>query len=167
MGSANDTGSTETSNADPRHAPRTEELLERLRHAASIDDYLDELPPFDLRFTEYLNKALVRHGVSVTDVKNRCGFNGTHCYQVFSGTRGCDRDRVVLIALAFPMDLEETQQLLSRAGFSRLWPKEARDAIIIFGIEHGQDYQEIDVKLHERGYETLFKEGRGHSRMHR
>lgn len=167
MGATRRASSTNATNAAAHEAPHTEELLERLRHAASIDDYLEELPPFDLRFTEYLNKALVRHGVSVTDVKNRCGFNGTHCYQVFAGTRGCDRDRVILLALAFPMDLEETQQLLSRAGYSRLWPKEARDSIIIFGIEHGQGYQEVDEKLHEKGFETLYKEGRGHSKMRR
>lgn len=150
-----------------KEAPRTDELLERLKRAASVDAYLEELPPFDLRFTEYLNKALSRHGVTVTDVKNRCGFNGTHCYQVFSGSRGCDRDRVILLALAYPMDLEETQQLLSRAGYSRLWAKDPRDAIVIFGIEHGQDRFAIDEKLYEMGFQTLCKVGAARSRAAR
>ena len=167
MGTTRIPSSANAANVTKHESPHTDELLERLKHAASIDNYLDELAPLDPCFTEYLNKALVRHGVSVTEVKKRCGFNETHCYEVFSGTKGCDRDRVVLIALAFPMDLEETQQLLWRAGKERLWPKDARDAIIIFGIEHGQSYQEIDEKLHEKGLATLFKEGRGRSKMRR
>ena len=52
--------------------------------------------------------------------------------------------------------LEETQQLLKRVGYSSLYPKLKRDAIISHGLLHRTPLAEINDKLFSENEKTLF-----------
>ena len=52
--------------------------------------------------------------------------------------------------------LEETQQLLKRVGYSTLYPKLKRDAIIGRGILHRTSLAQINDKLFSENEKTLF-----------
>lgn len=52
--------------------------------------------------------------------------------------------------------MEETQELLKRSGMGLLYPKDRRDAIIIYGLLHNQSLFEVNDKLFCEDEETLY-----------
>jgi hypothetical protein len=76
-------------------------------------------------------------------------------HQLFSGIRHPSRDRLICLALGMAVTLDEMQELLRRLGHAELYAKDKRDAIIIYGISHGQTLQELNDSLFDRGAATL------------
>lgn len=52
--------------------------------------------------------------------------------------------------------LEESQELLKQCGHARLYPKNRRDAIILYGIANGMDLFAVNDKLFVENEETLY-----------
>ena len=52
--------------------------------------------------------------------------------------------------------VEETQELLKQCGFARLYTKNRRDAIILYGILNGQDLFAVNDKLFAENEESLY-----------
>ena len=52
--------------------------------------------------------------------------------------------------------MEETQELLKQCGFARLYTKNQRDAIILYGILNGQDLFAVNDKLFSENEESLY-----------
>ena len=57
-----------------------------------------------------------------------------YLHQVFSGRRNPSRSRLLCLCFGLNASLEETQELLKQCGFAQLYPKDRRDAIILYGI---------------------------------
>ena len=79
-----------------------------------------------------------------------------YLHQVFSGRRNPSRDRLITICIGMGATLEETQSMLKLAGYAEIYPRIRRDAIIGFGIMHGQELNEINDKLFAEQEKTLF-----------
>ena len=82
--------------------------------------------------------------------------NSWYLHQVFSGKRNPSRSRLICMCIGMQATLEETQELLKLCGCAQLYPKNKRDAIILFGITHGKDLFEINDILFEEEEETLY-----------
>lgn len=136
----------------------TEELLKELLSRPNVDSFADDDKLSHEEFNECLAKFLEEKGMSRKDVIHKTSINETHAYQIFAGTRGASRNKVIQIALAMGLSLRQTNRLLHSAGVSSLYCKDRQDAIIIFGIEHGFDLQKIDDVLYQFGEETLTNE---------
>ena len=52
-------------------------------------------------------------------------------YQLFDGTYTPTRDKLIQLAFGFQLTVEETQALLKAAGHAVLYPRNARDVVII------------------------------------
>lgn len=78
-----------------------------------------------------------------------------YLYQIFSGERTPSRDRTICICYGLSATLEETQDLLKRSGFAELYVKNRRDAIIIYGLVHKIDLNEINDRLYAEEEATL------------
>ncbi len=136
----------------------TDELLEQLLASASPEAYLAQSGIADRSFTDYLNALLDEKGLKKSVVIRDAGLDATYGYDCFSGKRvNPSRDYVIQLALGLRCTLLETQRLLRCAGRSPLWPKIPRDAIIIFGIEHGRTRSQVDDDLFRLRRETLVK----------
>lgn len=138
----------------------TEDLLARLRAAASPREYLDADVTMDRSFKSYLNDLLVQKNMKRADVIRRSGVNQTVVYDIFSGkcTRP-GRDKLVMIAFGLGCTLAETQRVLRLAGVSELWAKVRRDAVIIWCIDHGMTRAACDDELWGFGEKTLLGTG--------
>ena len=68
-------------------------------------------------------------------------------YQIFDGSKTPSRDKVIAIALAMQLTLDEANRLLHLSNNGILYPKIKRDSIIIFGLENNQ-------KIHRFKYYT-------------
>ena len=65
------------------------------------------------------------------------------------------RDRVLCLSFGLPATLAQTQELLRIGGMAQLYPKNKRDAIIIYGLTHGQTLPQVNELLFAESKETL------------
>lgn len=113
----------------------TEELLNELLDAPSIDGYIKEHDFSAPSLSEYLKQLLQEKGLERSRVVRMADLNETFGYQIFTGARHPGRDKVLQIAFAMALTLKETNRALSAAGANALNCKDRRDAIIIFCID--------------------------------
>lgn len=135
--------------------PLTEELLARLAAAASPEAYLESADLPDRTLSDYLFRLLDQAGMSRADVARATGMPANYLYQIFQGTKRPSRDYVLRIALALGCDLRHAQRLLRLADVGTLWPKDRRDAVVIYCLEHGLGPQATDEELWRLGEPTL------------
>ena len=136
----------------------TSDLRDELLSQPHLDEYLkengDQFVSWGL--TEQLLRLFDEKGVTKAAVARNGGMSEVYLYQVLSGRRNPSRDRLLCICFGLETSLEETQQLLKRAGFAPLYPRLKRDAIILHGIAHGTPLAEVNDKLFEKNEGTLY-----------
>lgn len=133
----------------------TEEVLQELLDAPSLDEFIDahEFPAVTL--PEFLERMLEKKGLKRSRVVRMADLNETFGYQIFTGARNPSRDKVLQIAFAMALSLRETNRALMAAGASSLDPKCRRDAIIIFCIDQGCSLQKVNEELYRLGEDTI------------
>lgn len=133
----------------------TEEVLQELLDAPSLDEFIDahEFPAVTL--PEFLERMLEKKGLKRSRVVRMADLNETFGYQIFTGARNPSRDKVLQIAFAMALSLRETNHALMAAGASSLDPKCRRDAIIIFCIDQGCSLQKVNEELYRLGEDTV------------
>ena len=113
----------------------TEELLNELLDAPSIDGYINEHEFSPTSLADYLQSLLVEKGLERARVIRMADLNE--------------------IAFAMALTLKETDRALMAAGASALNCKDRRDAIIIFCIDRGCSLQKVNEELYRFGEETV------------
>ena len=78
-----------------------------------------------------------------------------YAYQIFSGLRIPDRKKLLCIAIAMKLSLDDVQTLLKCAGYAVLYVKIPFDSIILYGICKKLSVVEINEILYEYGIEIL------------
>ena len=137
----------------------TEDLIERLLNATSLEAYLDEGETLDRKLPDYLFDLLEARGIKRNQVIKSTGLNGTQVYDIFKGKSRPGRDTAIMLAFGLQCSLIEAQRLLRLSGVSELWPKVRRDAIIIWCLDHGRTRAECDDELWRFGERALFGTG--------
>jgi len=137
----------------------TKELDQILKNASSIDNYLEEFKPIfkSMEFKDYIESLLNKYNISGAEIVKKTQIDRTYIYQIISGTRKASRDKVIQIGIAITAELNEIQRLLKVSGYSSLYTKRKRDAIIKFGIQKKLDLFEINNLLYEYYEKPLFE----------
>lgn len=104
---------------------------------------------------EYLNEMLIKYNLEKCDVNKRADLAGNYLYQVCNGTKSPGRDKLIQIALGFPLTLSETQYLLRLGGHAELYVRNSRDAFLMFAFEKKYDIQKVNALLYENKKEIL------------
>lgn len=131
----------------------TDDLLKQLLAADSPEDYLDHERLISQELADYLEQLRAAQGMSKADVFRESALNSTFVYDMFQGKSKPGRDNAIKLAFGLRCSLKQTQRLLRLSGMAELWPKNRRDAIIIWCIEQGHDLVSCDTelwRLHER-----------------
>ena len=76
-------------------------------------------------------------------------------YQIFSGLRVPERNKLLCLAIAMKLNIDQMQTLLKTAGYSPLYVKLPFDSIVLYGICKGLSVIEINEILYEYGLDTL------------
>ena len=106
-------------------------------------------------FAVMLQELFQRSGLSKAALAKRAGTSEVYLYQIFSGERTPSRDRTICLCYGLSASLDETQELLKRSGFAQLYVKNRRDAIIIYGLAHKMELDEINDRLYAEEEATL------------
>ena len=127
----------------------TAELLEALRDAKTIQAFAEQHSSdyTDMNVDQYLSRLLAAKKLKKAEVINTSSLNKIYGYQIFSGIKNPSRDKLLAIAVAMKLSLEECQQLLRLARVNELYAKNKRDSIIIFGLMKQLDITELNDLL--------------------
>lgn len=135
----------------------TDELFIRIQETRSLENYLDtagaNLPP--LSTPAYLAQLLKEHKLAKRAVIQQAGLERSTGYMIFLGKRNPKRNTLIGIALAMQLTLAETQRLLKIAQRGELYPKNRRDAAIVYCIHHHLKPIDAGILLDQIGEEPL------------
>lgn len=136
----------------------TNNLRQELMEAPSLDQFLSEnQDSFNQdSICELLNRLFQKRRISKATLAKQSGMSEVYLHQVFSGWRNPSRSRLLCLCFGLNASLEETQELLKQCGFAQLYPKDRRDAIILYGILNGMDLFGVNDKLFAENEETLY-----------
>lgn len=138
---------------------KTEELLNEIKTIKDPERFLkeneDELVDFSL--SKFLQTKLEEYKVKKSDLFRRAGMEGSNYgYEIFrNDDKEPSRNILISICLAFPLSMEDTQMALRCAGLSPLYPRDARDAYIMYALKNKMTVENLDEILEEHGMETI------------
>ena len=125
----------------------TTELLNILKNAKDMDSLDSYLSSLDDRHPEslssYLKQIIKEKAVKPSEIIRKSRIERTYFYQILNGRKNPGRDKIIAIALALELSLEETQRMLEISKEGVLYAKSKRDSILIFAIN--RRYSLIDT----------------------
>ena len=135
----------------------TDQLLEMLQDTRSLQHFLDdhETDFLNITLTQYLSVLLERHKLTKQEVYAASNLDRSLTYQIFNGSRRPSRNALLSIALGMHLTLPETQRLLKIAQRGELYPKNRRDAAILFCIFQKLSLIETELLLDSIGEPCL------------
>ena len=138
-------------------AKDTDELVHELKSSRSMAAFLqenrDEMVSRSL--PEYLAQLLAEKGMSQKEVIKASGLSASYACHIFSGERSTTRPKMLAIALAMKLTVEETQYLLHYAGLPQLYARVPWDSIIIHAISHQKSVIDTNLLLDDFGERPL------------
>ena len=134
---------------------KTKDLEDILKKAGALekDRILKEIR--DVSFVDYINEILLEKDLEKSDIIRDAQIPRTYAYQIFQGSKQAGRDKILQLAIAMKLNLEETYRLLTVAHHNHLYAKQQRDAILIFGISKQYSLIQINELLDEFHHELL------------
>ena len=134
---------------------KTKDLEDILKKAGALekDRILKEIR--DVSFVDYINEILLEKDLEKSDIIRDAQIPRTYAYQIFQGSKQAGRDKILQLAIAMKLNLEETNRLLTVAHHNHLYAKQQRDAILIFGISKQYSLIQINELRDEFHHELL------------
>lgn len=133
----------------------TEELLSELLLSDNPQEFIEKYGIGSRSLSEYLQTLLDEKGLRRIDVIRNADLNETFGYQIFMGQRKPSRNKILQIALAMDLTLQETNRLLQAGEANTLYCKDRRDAIIVFCVEKHYPLQKVNEELYRFGEDTI------------
>lgn len=133
----------------------TSELLKIIEKSNSIKEFVDDGDIGPVTLPEYLNRLLIEKDLEKSDVIEKSGLQRVFGYKIFNGEKNPTKYKLLCLAFAFSLNLEETQRLLSIGRCANLYPRIRRDSIIIFAINKKISLIECNRMLYDLGEEPL------------
>ena len=136
----------------------TDGLKQELMSSPDLDEFLSENEEAfcNNSASDILVRLFNEKNISKAALARKSGISEVYLHQIFSGKRTPSRNRLLCLAFGLEAKLDDVQELLKLCGFASLYPKNRRDAIIIYGLTHDSELFEINDKLFVENEETLF-----------
>ena len=137
----------------------TDELFTELKTEKNLEGWRSlNQKEFVEPLNEYLKKILAEKNLSKQEVIEHSGLNREYAYHIFSGKKNNpSRAKILALAVAMGLNLDEVQYLLRYAGQGVLYPRNDWDAVIISAVEQKLSVMQTNELLHNLG-ETILLE---------
>ena len=135
----------------------TGELRNELKRESNLDHFFkrNQTEMDTQKIPDLLLSLLEKYEEKQKDVIKRSLIPATYAYQIFKGRKNCGRDKLLRIALAFPLTITDTNRLLCIGGFNDLYVRNKRDAIVMYCLEKKIGVVDANILLSDRGEEIL------------
>ena len=135
----------------------TDDLLMSVCSADTFQEVLSHhTPGQDPSFSMAVYEMMDQKGISAKEMIRLTGMERSYFYHILSGARHPGRNMVLRIGFCLGASLPEMNRLLKLAGFSELYPKRRRDAVLIYAVTHSCTMEEADKLLLQAEEEPLF-----------
>ena len=137
----------------------TDELNKILRSNIPISRYLKENADSfnNLTLPQTFELILKENKISKSQAVKGSDLERTHGYQILSGKRSPTRDNLIRMCIGMRASSEQTRLLLLKNKSAPLYSKDKRDSVILFGIMHHMNLQEINERLYHNHLPILGK----------
>ena len=114
-----------------------------------VTENADEI--YELSLSEYLRELLNKYGYDKSEVFKRSGMSDTNYgYELFrNDDKKASRDKLIRLCIGFPLSVDEAQKVLRYGKVRPLYPRDERDAYILFGLNKKYSLDEINDLLYE------------------
>lgn len=138
-------------------AKDTSKIVEELGLCDSFRTFYDDNKDYMVRDTlsELLDKLLKSKNLKKSQVIRASELSEVYAYQIFSGVRVPERKKLLSLAVAMCLTVEEAQTLLKTAGYSPLYVKLPFDSIVLYGLCKELSVMQVNELLYEYDLETL------------
>ena len=137
----------------------TEQLMNELKNTTDIGDFLskNQNEMMDLSLSEYLRQLLGKYNLEKSDVFRRAKMTeSNYGYELFrDDSKKASRDKLIQICVGFPLTIEETQEVLRYGKVGTLYPRDERDAYILFALKNGYDVAQLNDLLFTNGLKVF------------
>lgn len=135
----------------------TSKIVEELGLSPDFKTFYSENNNYMVKesLSELLDKLMVKYDLKKSQVIRAAEMSEVYAYQIFSGLRVPERKKLLCLAIAMKLPLDEVQTLLKCAGYSTLYVKLPFDSVILYGVCKKLSVVEINEILYEYGLETL------------
>lgn len=136
----------------------TDSLQQELMETTDLTRFLVENQDqfVNINLADQLQELFRKKGGSKATLAKKSGMSEIYLHQIFAGRRNPSRNRLICLCYGLSATVEETQELLKSSGMAELYPKQKRDAIIYFGLQHQLSLMEINDRLFDENEETLY-----------
>ncbi len=117
---------------------------------------------FNKTFSNFINEYLAANqNLKLSEIIRDSDIDKTYAYQMVRGTKkNLGRDYVIALCYAARMNLDEVNHALTYTNSGQLYPKNNRDAYMIFAFsknrkDHRSLVSELNFAISERGHEPL------------
>lgn len=137
----------------------TDELVNEIDGIKDVGAFLaantEEMLEID--FAEYVGCMMEKYQVTKSQLLKRAKLlTGSYRYELLRGEkRRPDRDIVIKLCFGFPLGIEDAQRLMRLAGVPPLYPRNQRDALILFALKNGYDIDQTNDLLDENQEEII------------
>ena len=135
----------------------TTKIVEELELCSYFKAFYDENKNYMIKedLASLLDSLIKKYDLKKSQVVRCAEISEVYAYQIFSGMRVPDRKKLLCLAIAMELSLDEVQSLLKCAGYSTLYVKLPFDSVIIYGICKKLSVVEINEILFDYELETL------------
>lgn len=135
----------------------TDNLITELSNSCILKDFLKQNEAEFIRpdLGSAIQELLKKKNIGKAVLAKRSGMSTVYLYQLLNGKRHPSRDRLLCLCIGLNCTIDEAQELLSKSGYSHLYLKIRRDAIIAYGLNNAMDINRINDLLYENKEETL------------
>lgn len=137
----------------------TEMLINELKNTDKIESFVSENTReiLDLSLSEYLHELLEKYNFSKSEIFKRARMAETNYgYELFrNDNKKASRDILIRICFGFPLSVDETQKVLRYGKVRPLYPRDERDAYILFALNKKYSLDELNDLLYEHKLELF------------
>jgi hypothetical protein len=135
----------------------TDDLMRQLLESGDIEKYIEKKKDAlgTQLVSDYLSIMLKQKNISRAEAIEKAGIDRVYGYEIFRAKKVPGRDTLLRLLLAFNTGIIDTQHILKNTGYPILYPKNIRDAIIIYGIQKSLDTDRLNILLFDFGQKTI------------
>lgn len=135
----------------------TDNLMQALIKAGTISSYLKDKEAMmnNRTIADYLNLIIEAKGLKKSFAIQGADIDRVYGYEIFRGKKSPRRDIIIRLLIASDIELEDIQYILKNTGYPILYPKNVRDATIIFCIKNKCNVMKTNELLHDMCYKTI------------
>ena len=141
----------------------TNDLMEELNDSkVPIENYIqsnsDSFINIDL--SKFWKELINKSGMIKTDIINKSDFSYVYFYDVINGRKIPSRDKIIRLALALGLSLDECQTALKFCGRSQLYPRQYYNPRHQPKTQHIRGFGQASI-IGRRRFKITFFKGRG------